>query len=131
MANVALTASRDQLRMIEVAAMRDMALEALRNPLLVLIGGALVIKAIEKTEVFDENTSKVLLGSLIGITTVQVMAPVVKESGITSTLIAIAAGGVAGGAALGGWAATNKILYGIPGIKQVVDVVNWLIPGYD
>jgi len=129
--SVAVLESRNQLRMIEVAAMRDMVMEALKNPLLVLIGGAVAVKVIEKTGVFDENTSKVLLGSLVGITTVQVMAPVVKESGIASTLLAMAAGGAAGGAAIGGWSAVNKMLYGVPGIKQVVDVVNWLIPGFD
>jgi len=94
--------SANQLRMVEVGALRDVAVAALSNPLVVMVGGIVVGSMLEKTDIIDHKWGDVIRGGAVGVATVQALAPVVKSGGLTGALLALGAGGLAGGAATGG-----------------------------
>jgi hypothetical protein len=92
-----MVASRDKLRMVEVAAMRDVALAALQNPIVTLVGGVILVSAAEKAKIVDRDWATVLKGGIVGVATMQALAPIVKEGGLTGALMALVAGAGTGG----------------------------------
>jgi hypothetical protein len=132
------TDSANQLRMIEASSMRDVAVAALSNPIVTLVGGVIIVSAAEKANIVSDDWANILKGGVIGVATMQALAPVVKESGLTGALLGLIAGGTAGALAEGaGGLATGAVtplgkslLVGqVPGLKTfLTKILSWVNP---
>jgi hypothetical protein len=83
--------------MVEVCALRDVAIAALQNPLVTLIGGIVAVGVAEKMDLIKEDWSAILRGGVVSVAVLQALQPVMKDLGWAGKAAALVAAGSAGG----------------------------------